>query len=79
MTNAAEEVSVSVEEAARRLSISPAIIRHIVDDKRLTASRSIGPAGARPLVGFEKLKTYSASQPRLFAHALIPSAPQVRR
>jgi excisionase family DNA binding protein len=47
MTTEAEELSVSVEEAARRLSVSSATIGHMIHDKRLTASRLIGRAGAR--------------------------------
>jgi hypothetical protein len=48
MTTEAEELSVSIEEAARRLSVSPATIGHMIHDKRLlTASRLIGRAGAR--------------------------------
>jgi excisionase family DNA binding protein len=42
-----EPLAVSVEEAARRLSVSPATIGHMIDDKRLTASRIIGRAGKR--------------------------------
>jgi excisionase family DNA binding protein len=42
-----EPLAVSVEEAARRLSVSPATIGHMIDDKRLTASRIIGRAGTR--------------------------------
>lgn len=40
-------LAVSVEEAAWRLSISPATIGHMIEDKRLTASRLIGRAGKR--------------------------------
>jgi hypothetical protein len=79
MTNAAEELSVSVKEADRCLSVNPATIQYIVDDKPLIASRLMGPPGARPLIDFEDLKTYSASLPRLIAHTSIQSAPQVLR
>jgi excisionase family DNA binding protein len=42
-----EPLAVSVDEAARRLSVSPATIGHMIDDKRLIASRLIGRAGTR--------------------------------
>lgn len=47
VTTESEELSVSVEEAARRLSVSPATIGHMIDDRRLIASRLIGRAGKR--------------------------------
>jgi excisionase family DNA binding protein len=46
-TQIEEPLAVSIEEAARRLSVSPATIGHMIDDKRLIASRLIGRAGKR--------------------------------
>jgi hypothetical protein len=42
-----EELSISVAEAPRRLSVSPAIVAHMIEGKRLIASRLIGRAGKR--------------------------------
>jgi excisionase family DNA binding protein len=47
MTTETEELSISIEEAARRLSVSPATISVMIADKRLKASRLIGRAGKR--------------------------------
>jgi len=46
-TEIEEPLAVSVEEAARRLSVSSATIGHMIEDKRLTASRLIGRTGKR--------------------------------
>jgi excisionase family DNA binding protein len=46
-TEIEEPLAVSVEEAARRLSVSSATIGHMIEDKRLIASRLIGRAGKR--------------------------------
>jgi excisionase family DNA binding protein len=44
---AQEPLAVSIEEAARRISVSPATVHHMIDDGRLRASRIVGRAGTR--------------------------------
>jgi excisionase family DNA binding protein len=47
MNTEIEELSISVDEAAKRLGVSPATIGHMIEDRRLTASRLVGRAGKR--------------------------------
>jgi excisionase family DNA binding protein len=47
MNNQIEELSISVDEAAKRLGVSPATIGHMIEDRRLIASRLVGRAGKR--------------------------------
>jgi excisionase family DNA binding protein len=42
-----EPLAVSIKEAARRLNVSPATVGHMIEDKRLAASRLVGRAGRR--------------------------------